>query len=985
MMDLAGWQERLVRHFSQMRMTRQATGGDRPIFALEHGLDPPEAQALAEAVRAHIGANVPSGEHALPWIVYAAEIGYRYSGDEYWQTFEEETPGWTVRGNRSWIRDCYRSFHENYGGAKPSGAWADHFSIICWPITHAILPRDLQRQLARILYELRHSFSSELFEAPSTLGEFIAARSWNATSRFQNLAQETDLVGQIAVALLLQGEPGTASLIHPAALQRISEDLDRERRAREWLRTARRSAQERARIRGLMFGRAKTTPVHDPDGARTEVASLGIEPRLILRPKAPAGASWEASLEIPDLSHLLFRFPKTRDILMGSRCLVAGASGRPLARGRCLHGVQRIILSRWPRPDEVLLRFEQTDTQLEYLLRTECLLRPGPLWLFRIASDGLAYEARSLRVRPGERYIIVSTDRPVASNSHTGPIHLECEGVHGAILELPGALTKEWEETVQSLGLGQAKAIEVWPAGLAAVVWDGEGHGEWLASERPCLAIRSDHQIAALLVSMQTGAEPSLELPSIEPGEPVFVELPQLPVGLHTVHVSARSSPTAEAEVLGDLNVVMRIREARPWSPGASPQGPLDVQVDPVAPTLEQLWEGRVEITLRGPAGRQVKCRISLHDTGPGTTTVAKHLPPIALPVTPAVWKRHFEKHFQSLREASLAYDTARICDIEFNAEELGRLTVRCEREFTPLRWAIRRSGQGYIARLLDDSGDPEPPEVARLAFETPCIEEALEPAPSYPVPSAGGLYIASRQGFTAAIIVPPSVRRLEDLHCTPRIDEDRERSTHSALRVLGFAQLWAQARLPGDLVSAIRQRLVLRTLTMHIFRLIGGDRWAAAEQSVAARGDGIADIKGAISKRHEWAAIGAALALDCGALAAATSEERVSRIASLATRYGLLPSASCQDPTAGGKASQRSYRANEDDPCWLSELALRLASDPANVKGWAGEQQVRAGVTRLFEVPTLARAARFLVLATDRHLKSHAAPGELYANWGWS
>jgi hypothetical protein len=98
---------------------------------------------------------------------------------------------------------------------------------------------------------------------------------------------------------------------------------------------------------------------------------------------------------------------------MGSRCMVAGAAGRPLARGRCLHGSQHVVLSKWPREDEVLLRFEQTDPQLEYLLRTECLLRPGPTWLFRIATDGLAYECRSLRVRPGARYIIVSTAGPV--------------------------------------------------------------------------------------------------------------------------------------------------------------------------------------------------------------------------------------------------------------------------------------------------------------------------------------------------------------------------------------------------------------------------------------------------------------------------------------------------------------------------------------------------------------------------------------------
>ena len=225
-MDLAHWQARLAQHFLQLRTARRASWGDQPVFALEHGLDQTEVYELATAVRAHVACNAPSREHVLPWIVYAAELGYRYSGDEYWQTFESETPGWTIRGDRYWIRVCFRAFHRDFGGAEPSGTWAEHFSIICWPITHAILPRDLQRQLARILYELRDSFSAELFESPSMLGRFIAARSWNATSRFQNLAQETLLVGQIAAALLLQGQLGTGSLIHPAPRRQVQACTD---------------------------------------------------------------------------------------------------------------------------------------------------------------------------------------------------------------------------------------------------------------------------------------------------------------------------------------------------------------------------------------------------------------------------------------------------------------------------------------------------------------------------------------------------------------------------------------------------------------------------------------------------------------------------------------------------------------------------------------------------------------------------------------
>ena len=134
-------------------------------------------------------------------------------------------------------------------------------------------------------------------------------------------------------------------------------------------------------------------------------------------------------LEFPDLSHLLLRFPQTRTILRDSRCEVAGMSGRPLARGRFLNGAQRIKLGTWPKPGEVLLRFETRDPELDLLLRTECLLRPGPTWLLKIASDGLAYESKRLRVRPGERYIVLNTVGSVEPDGHAMPIDVECAGI----------------------------------------------------------------------------------------------------------------------------------------------------------------------------------------------------------------------------------------------------------------------------------------------------------------------------------------------------------------------------------------------------------------------------------------------------------------------------------------------------------------------------------------------------------------------------
>jgi hypothetical protein len=981
-MTLAEWQGRLERHFGELRRERTATVGDKPLFALEHGLDTHELQSLTTDVRAQAIDAAPSFKTPLPWIVYAAELGYRYAGDEYWQTFEEETPGWVVHGDRYWIRDCYRMFHQKFGGAEPSGAWARHFSIICWPITHAILPRDLQRQLARILYELRHSFSAELFESPIRLGEFIAARSWNATSRFRNLAEEPQLVGQIAAALLLEGDRATRGLILPATLRKIGLDLDRERRAREWLRAARQSAQERAQIRGLAYGGGVSRGDGRPEQTRTEIAALGIEPRLVLRPKDPHGATWEASLEIPDLSALLLRFPGSSETLTNSRCTVAGAAGRPLARGRLLHGNQRVTLSRWPSVDEVLLKFDRDDRQLEYLLRTDCLLRPGPRWLFRIASDGLAYEVRSLRVRPGERYIVASTSAPFTVDEHVRGVQVDCEGVHGAIVNLPPALTADWEDTLRRLGLGQAKTIEVWPAGLAAEVWDGEGHGEWLASERPCLAVRSDHPIAGLVISMKSDADLPFELPTLSPGETVFVELPPLAVGLHTLCISTRSGTSGDLELLGDLEVVMRIREARPWSPGISAQGPIAVQIDPPSPTLEQLWEGHVDVKLQGPTCRQVKCVVSLYEAAHSNPTMTTSLPPVSLPTVPDEWRRHFARHFQEKREVQAAYDLARICQIDFSADELGDFSLRCEREFTPLRWIVRREGQHYLARLLDDSGDPNAPTIARFAFERPSTEETLAPSSSYTVPPTGGLYVARRGELTAAVIAAPIVRGLADLQCVPHV-ADGERSIDSVLRCLAIARMWGRAHLPGDLFSLMRQGAVLRALTGQVFRIIGGDTWAAAERSTNGGPNGLGELRRAISKRREDAALVTALETESDALVSADRERRLARLALLGINHRLLPRAGLRDATLFGDRRPVDS-AGEDNPVWLTELALRLASDPADLEWWAG-RHLRSGLVRLWDAPTLARAARFLVISTDRHLRSRVGPGELYAGWSWS
>lgn len=979
-MDLGALNHRLVEHFSALSRDRE----DIPLFALEHGLAPAELLALQNALRAHIQIAAPAREHQLAWVIYAAEVGYGYAGDEYWQTFDQKMPGWTLNGRRDWIRDAFVAFQRKFAAAKPSGPWAEQFSIIAWPITHAILPRDLQQQLARILYDLRHSFSAELFDEPQRLGDFIAARSWNTSARFQNLVQAPALVGQIAAALLLEGREGFKALLHPTTLKRIGDDLDRERRGRDWLRGARHAAQERAQIRGLTIGRPTNPTFQRRDEAREEVVRLGIEPRLVLRPIE--GSRWEVSLEIPDLSHLLIRFPKLRDVLIESRCTVAGAAGRPLARGRCLHGPQRVPLGRWPRPDDVLLKFERVDAQLEYLMRTECMLRPGSSWLFKVASDGLAYESRGMRVRAGSKYLVVSTEL-LAKPFLARPVELTCQGVHAVLLDVPAALTSEWEETLKQLQVSQAKAIEVWPAGLAAVAWDGEGHGEWLASETPTLAIRSDHALDELTIAMGDSPSLSLTLTDTPPGEPIFVELPPLPVGLHKFSVAARSGRGADSEVIGDLDVVMRVRQARPWSPGATAHGPLEVELDPAAPSLEQLWEGSAAVLVRGPVGRQAQCRVQMFARAGEAPLFERQLPPVTLPLSSDGWAAHFETHIKEDKDAQHLYDDTRVCEVEFAADELGVFTLRSEREFTPLRWSVRRVADGFVARLHDDVGSGDI-VLERFSFERPMVSERLPTNDEHRAPRAGGLYVAALGSFRAAIIVPPIVKGFAELQCDPKIDPG-PRTPEAITKLFWFAQLWGKARLSGDLIAGARRSVVLRAITAHIVALLGGRAWASAESKLKDE-RGLVDLKRSISDKVYEIGLGSGLQLEYQGLAAEPPTKRALRLASLAESFRLVQASVGEREvvarwsTPGMPVVRRIQGVGPEHSAWLAEFALRIASDPVTVGSWAGEH-AETSVKKLLDVPTLARAARFLVLAVEQQKKSLRAAGELYAGWGWS
>ena len=304
---IGGWHGRLHDHFTTLRSIRDSFRPGSPVFALEHGLDlEEELPALQDAVRAAVaGRRLPS-QAELPLVVYAAEIGYRYQGDEYWPVFEAETAGWERRGSagREYIRNSYELFATTYGGARPSGVWARWFKNIAWPITHAVLPADLQRHLARLLSDYRHEFAPELLEDHEALGERLAAYSGGTSSRFRKFAENTSLMGLVAGSLLL-GDEDETQLLSRDVLQRIVVDLSHERQAGAWLRNAKRAAVQ-VRRKGLLGRSLGAWQSPSESGKRWPKLELTLSLRR-------SNGRWTAYVTVPSFESIARRFPSVRN------------------------------------------------------------------------------------------------------------------------------------------------------------------------------------------------------------------------------------------------------------------------------------------------------------------------------------------------------------------------------------------------------------------------------------------------------------------------------------------------------------------------------------------------------------------------------------------------------------------------------------------------------------------------------------------------
>jgi hypothetical protein len=880
--------------------------------------------------------------------VYAAEIGYEFSGDEYWHTFEARTPGWSDLGDwaRQYTRNKFRAFRDRFGGAEPSGPWARHFSIICWPITHAVLPTDLQRHLARLLFDFRRSLTAKTLSDPDELGRRLAARAWHASARFQNFAQNTSLLGQVAAALLAGEGEDSPYLLH-STLTRIVDDLSKEREARRWLEDAKFTARS-VRTRGFR----STSPSHRErsDGSRREFVA-STDPDLLVR---EGTEGWALYMELPDLVALSERLPIISEDLARLRPRIDGVTRR-FAQGHLLHAGQQVRVNVWPRRDRPLIQLENGSPVVNALLADQCIMSAGPRWLFRVRTRSFGSEVRGKFVRPGHEYILLSESPCGGLPTWASPTRSATDGVHAYVLNVPSELSDADLASIRQIGIGAVMDVEVRPAGFVPAGWDGEGTAEWLEGEDPVIAIRSTRSVSQCIFTLD-------DLPVLRPWpedtNEILIRLSELSSGTHQLRVSLLPEATDTPVAEGALDIIIRSPHTRP--PTGTPREGLMILASPASPTLGEIWDGHAGVQVIGPTDTRARVTLALADrlTRPLVTRTLT----LALPVDGARWAEVFSRQFRRVEEVHRTYEQAESCDITVTAPSLGTVSIRSERAFAPLRWAFGRDRDGPYIYLVDNT-DGLRLEVTRYEFS--------HPAYGIPVPVAerlqlrwpdGGLVSVTAGEIRAAVILPPHVRTFADIPTArPRLP-GLSRSTAGVLRLIELADLWATAALPADPFASARRLVVLREIAYALAALIGGPRWATSEDGcLGVESIDLQSLRGAIGDGVYQRRLADALRRAVPEFQAGDGPSRMALFAAVLGEHAR---------PAGVTGADRS----------LAEFLLRLATDPATLLTWPTNALYELlGLT--LTSPVLLRAARFVVLATTTDDEDS---GLTYAGWPW-
>lgn len=825
---LRDFETRLQDHFSRLSVEKRKE--NFPVFALEHCLDAREVGRLGN----ELGRSLRSLQGLTPsfqlcWLVHAAEVGYGFDGTEYWQRFTEATPNWHYEHRNDFL-GFFRAFARQFGGVQPQGHWASHYRYISWPVAHALLPHDLQLQLAQSIYNARHRLPEIAQLDPLRTGEFIDRYTFERTSRYRFFLEQRELVGWIVHALM-QADSAHAPILYPPTLKRILERLNGAAHAREWLKDARR--QYARSTFHLPWSARHTTappPIGDPGNGPRNVSGpmpALLTPMLSMRFDGDDRA--QMFVELPSFQQLLNLHGEFRSHFDRANVRIPCHGNALMPAVTLLSGSGRVRpMQRWPEPEEVLAEFSPKLQAFDRLVSSECRLRKSGIWLFKRGPQGTASEILGQTLRPGERYVAVVRDKHRLGGLPGKPLELKCTGVAALAFEVPVVVPNALAKTYSDVGLPLHRTIRVEPIGVLPRAWGGESLGEWLSTETPCFTLERDHDFDSYQIRCNEGPA---ELFHCGADGEVIISLQNLEEGSHTIDIATRSSASGLGVHIPPCACAtfdLHVRRPSHWVPGELCSPGLIVETHPRLPTLLEFLGDAIELTALGSTNQQVTCSLVLQDAA-GSTTSTLTICKQALPLTLDQWcsgvrgllGRPSDEH--EFLAAASAY-------ILVDADDLGHRRIPLQNTPGPVRWAVNKTKDAAMLRLIDDGAD-HALEITWADFCAPMSPVAIsrDAAQLIDVNQQSGLFFARAGDHAEAVIVSPrgSGSGLKWLGVTFERDAFRDQDL---LKVFACRSLWRNARACSP-ISRIHQRQVATRLHRHSLEIVAGRRWCAGEE----------------------------------------------------------------------------------------------------------------------------------------------------------
>ena len=815
--------ERLRSHFIALGDARRVEAPGAPVFGIEHPLETAEvlelARTLRESLKRERRVNL---DYSIGWVVLAAECGYGFGGSEFWPTLEQRIPEWSWSGDRHALRNAFGRFVDDFGGRKPTGRWASHFCLIAWPITHAILPRDLQRHLCEAIYEARYQlWGMRGLDLPG-LGKIIARAAPIHGTRFDDFIHDHALVGAIVHRLLVDDSDAKAYFFEKT-FQRILKDLHITAAAQEWL-----SEASCIYSRGVSVSVPRTSTAGTLSDTRTRTPSLipdlqligsdndGWSPRLA----PPSLADW--TQHHPDVVHeldtLKFRIDGVNDRAFPAQALLAS---RPAS----------VTLEVLPRLDTPLIEFVPQHAGLSAAFDADCRIKERSVLAFRQSGD-VAYLVAKGELLPGESYIFATRN-----SAWTIGKSLSCPDPTWRLWrwEVPSSLDPPISSLLQASGLSIRRTTRLRPWGFVPRRWDYDTDGEWLITEPIVFVIERDHVFDAISISIDGSTPRILECDGME--DPTIV-LDDLHAGSYPLTVATferRTTRTGTEWIeLGRCEVPLRVRAPVAWSPGRVAVDALRIDCNPPRPSLAQLLKEEVVVTVDGLATAPVEVSLICVD-GPGKAAA----PPEVLirqraPIRAESWLAGLTALQRRIHPARILMGAQRSY-LRVFCEPLGEQRIALSLVSSPVRWVLR----GESVRLICD-GNKEP-EVAHASFEEPSKMQSVDRVRCQRGldAMASGLFVAREEAFIRGVIVGQQIGSgIASLRASVRVDDLRGvtvltlvaayRQWESAIATTTFAKL-----SQDNVLKLLHQELLSRYVSGVWKRLEKKRFWPDLEEEV--------------------------------------------------------------------------------------------------------------------------------------------------------